>query len=108
MTGQPFYLVCPACRAKRLVAFAPKRYECSSCKATLEVKGGYGTALLEWLLLTPTFLVVYWGAAQIFVSHGVNRDLAQLLGLAISGLVNVPLYWALHPMLVSVEVENTS
>lgn len=108
MASQPFFFTCPKCGAKRFVLPTPKRYHCRSCKAAIKVNSGGYSAVIEGLLLTPTFLLATWGVAEILVSTGVGRDMAQLLGICVSGLVNLPLYCAMHPMFSSVEIDQPS
>lgn len=65
-----------------------------------------GATLIEWAVLTPLFLIIYWCIAAVLNSYGIDRNTSQLSGILASYFISLPAYCALRPFLVNVEVEE--
>jgi hypothetical protein len=65
-----------------------------------------GAALVETVVLTPAYLIVYWCVAAVLNRYGVDRDVSQFVGLLASFFINLPVYCAMRPFLVQVEAEK--
>jgi DNA-directed RNA polymerase subunit RPC12/RpoP len=106
MNKQPYFLGCPACGHQRFILPIAKRYRCSLCGAALRVRTK-GSAFIEWAVVSPLSLLIYWCAAAIFIRYGLDRDAGQRWGILVAFIVSLPIYGALRPFIVSVQVEES-
>lgn len=102
MHKRPFYLTCPKCGHLRFVLPVVKTYRCASCGSQLRVRS-QGSYLVESMLLAPVSLLLYWSAASILHSRGLDREAAQGWGILVAFVISLPCYAAIRPYLVGIE-----